>query len=250
MKWFKHFSFARTDAKIEKLIMRYGMRGYGLYFYCLEIIAGDVSSEKLTFELEHDSEVIAHRFHDLSKAEVEDMMEFMIEIGLFQFNEVTGRVLGLGLVKQLDNTIAQSVQMREMLASPEFQEKAGLLPRRKAIPETTVEVNARKYSDEFEEFWSYYPKKIGKKKCFHKYDVARKEASHSQIMAGLQASVQQWKKEDRKPQYIPYPETWLNQGRWDDVHEVSTEKPKQFCPECGAEWDGDLCGGCGHMRRE
>ena len=37
MKWFKHDSNANTDAKLKRVRMKYGMQGYGLYWYCLEI---------------------------------------------------------------------------------------------------------------------------------------------------------------------------------------------------------------------
>ena len=45
MKWFMHEGNARSDSKIEKLLIKYGVEGYGLYFYCVEIIAGNLSSD-------------------------------------------------------------------------------------------------------------------------------------------------------------------------------------------------------------
>ena len=60
MKWFKHDSDANDDAKLMRVQMKYGMEGYGLYWYCIELIVGNISESKLTFELEHDAEIIAH----------------------------------------------------------------------------------------------------------------------------------------------------------------------------------------------
>ena len=46
MKWFKHSASARHDAKIEKLIMKHGIAGYGLYFACVEIIADELTTDR------------------------------------------------------------------------------------------------------------------------------------------------------------------------------------------------------------
>ena len=59
MKWFKHDANASTDAKIKKLIIRHGAEGYAVYFHCLELIVSDLEDTNVTFELEHDSEIIA-----------------------------------------------------------------------------------------------------------------------------------------------------------------------------------------------
>lgn len=83
MKWFKHDSDASIDSKIERLILRYGAEGYGLYFFCLELVARNVEAHNLTFELEHDAEIIGHRL-GMHRERVEEMMTFMVEQGLFE----------------------------------------------------------------------------------------------------------------------------------------------------------------------
>lgn len=85
MKWFKHDSNASIDAKIEKLIDRYGLEGYGLYFYCLELIARNVEAHNLTFELEHDALLIARRLY-MNADEVQSMMSYMVDLGLFELS--------------------------------------------------------------------------------------------------------------------------------------------------------------------
>jgi hypothetical protein len=62
MKWFKHDSDASNDSKLKKLRLKYGAQGYGIYWYCLELIARNVEKHNLTFELEHDAELIADDF--------------------------------------------------------------------------------------------------------------------------------------------------------------------------------------------
>ena len=83
MKWFKHDSDASNDAKLKKLRLKYGAQGYGIYWYCLELIARNVEKHNLTFELEHDAELIADDFK-LSSDLVQHIMTYMVELQLFE----------------------------------------------------------------------------------------------------------------------------------------------------------------------
>jgi hypothetical protein len=80
----------------------------------------------------------------------------------------------------------------------------------------------------FEEFWSVYPKKVGKgaaKTAFMKIKPSQ-ELTDKMVEAVRVASKSiQWQKE--KGQFIPNPSTWLNQGRWEDNMEVEPPKPKE-----------------------
>ena len=69
----------------------------------------------------------------------------------------------------------------------------------------------------FEQFWQYYPKKVGKKKAQDEFDKCKPDA---ELLAKMLASVSiqsqsvQWTKEAR--QFIPHPATWIHQKRWLD----------------------------------
>lgn len=69
----------------------------------------------------------------------------------------------------------------------------------------------------FTTFWDTYPRKVGKeaaRKAWKKINPS--ETLAQQIIDSLpnQITSEQWQKEDG--QFIPYPATWLNQGRWED----------------------------------
>lgn len=68
-------------------------------------------------------------------------------------------------------------------------------------------------SDAFNQFWTKYPHKVGRAACAAKLDKIRKagEVPFERLMEGLDRYVH--KRDDR-----PWcnPQTWLNQGRWDD----------------------------------
>lgn len=83
MKWFKHDSNARHDAKLAKLRMKYGLEGYGLYFFLLECIAGTVEAHNLTFELEEDAELIAS-MTNIHYERINEMMTYMVSLKLFE----------------------------------------------------------------------------------------------------------------------------------------------------------------------
>lgn len=112
MQWFKHDSDANRDAKLKRLMIKYGMEGYGLYWYCLELIAADVTNTNVTFELEHDSEIIAHDT-GIHYQRVEEMIMAMVELGLF--NNQNGVITCLKMAKRLDQSMTSNPKMREMI---------------------------------------------------------------------------------------------------------------------------------------
>ena len=86
MKWFKHDANAILDSKLKKLRLKYGMEGYGLYWYCLECIARNVELYNLTFELEEDAELISVDTN-IHRERVEEMMQYMVNLKLFECSE-------------------------------------------------------------------------------------------------------------------------------------------------------------------
>ena len=69
----------------------------------------------------------------------------------------------------------------------------------------------------FEAWWKMYPKKVGKRKCasvWKSLEKSRELPPLSDMLEKLQRQVRldrQWREG-----FIPNPETYLNQGRWDD----------------------------------
>jgi len=65
---------------------------------------------------------------------------------------------------------------------------------------------------DFEKFWKAYPKKVGKKKVQDKFDANNFPIDLIIKNIELQKKSEQWQNQ----QYIPNPETYLNQERWTD----------------------------------
>lgn len=127
MDWYKHDTSATQDAKIRKLLIHServtgsGVYGYAIYFHCLELIAGDVSASNITFQLEHDSEIIADTLRirgtgtKSGRDIVEELMLYMIELGLFENNQ--GNITCLKLLKRLDASMTSNSKLREIIAN-------------------------------------------------------------------------------------------------------------------------------------
>jgi len=112
MKWFKHDSDANMDGRLQEILLDYGLEGYGLYFYCLELIVNKIDVDNLNFELEHDSRIIA-RNTGSTPQKVTEMMKRFIELGLFQNSD--GRITCLKLLQRLDKSMTSNVKMRSLI---------------------------------------------------------------------------------------------------------------------------------------
>lgn len=93
-------------------MIRYGLEGYGLYWYCLELIAGDISHNNLSFQLEHDAELIGHGV-GMHQDKVQEIMCYMVEIGLFESSQ--GTITCLKMLKRLDSSMTSNKKMRELI---------------------------------------------------------------------------------------------------------------------------------------
>ena len=99
--------------------MRYGTDGYAIYFHCIELIVGNVSEHNITFELEHDAEIIADNLKiqgtsDTSPVDrVNQIMKYIVSLGLFE--ESKGRIFCYKILKRLDSSMTSSTKMRGII---------------------------------------------------------------------------------------------------------------------------------------
>lgn len=114
MKWFKHDTDANQDAKLQNVLLDHGLEGYGLYWYCIELIAGKVELDSLTFELEHDARIIA-RNTSSSAHRVEELMRYLINQGLFENSD--GAITCLKLARRLDKSMTSNPAMRAAIGA-------------------------------------------------------------------------------------------------------------------------------------
>ena len=151
MKWFKHQSDANLNAKLQEVILDHGMEGYGLYWFCLELVAMNVTSTKLNFELEHDARIIG-RMSGMPVAKVEQLMKSFIELDLFEASN--GRVQCLKLAKRCDDFTAKALRQNPPLSlgvpdvrqSPTKSDKVPLEDRSKKIEDRSKKVEKSRFA--------------------------------------------------------------------------------------------------------
>lgn len=81
---------------------------------------------------------------------------------------------------------------------------------------------------EFEQFWTRYPRKVGRLVAEQKFKAARKQATLEDILAGVDRYVAS------KPEYADWchPKTWLSQGRWMDEPDRRSGVDRRQSREC------------------
>lgn len=228
MEWFRHDSNANLDEKLQEVLLDYGLEGYGLYWYCIELIVGKTSADNITFELKHDARVIA-RNTGSSPQKVEEMMKRFISVGLFENND--GKITCMKVAKRLMSSATSNPKMRHMIQDIKLQYDTvidsmshdGIMTASDFITaeENRIEEirldkkeNTINNNSNFLDFWEWYPKKVGKDAAYKAW--IKLKPDYDLVVNALlwQRQSKQWQAEDGK--YIPNPATYLNQGRWKD----------------------------------
>ena len=95
----------------------------------------------------------------------------------------------------------------------------------------------------FDQFWSAYPKKVGKEAARRAF--LKTKVPTDTLIAAISAQKRstQWTKENGR--YIPNPATWLNQGRWEDV----LDTPAQAVPADGWQVGAEELAAINAMKR-
>lgn len=96
-----------------------------------------------------------------------------------------------------------------------------------SYPSNSLEINKNKnntVTDDFDEFWAAYPKKVDKYVARQSYTKARQKATADEIMQGLNRYKQYLSAEQTEKQFIANASTWLNQHRWENQYEIE-KKP-------------------------
>ena len=152
MKWFKHDADASSDAKLKKLRLKYGAQGYGIYWYCIEQIARNVDLHNLTFELEHDAELIANDFN-LSEDLVTHIMNYMVKIGLFE--NVDGLITCLKLAQRTDEYTQKILKKNSNLALMSRQSPD-------SVPTKSVLIEQKRTEEKRKPLYVEYAQKVKK----------------------------------------------------------------------------------------
>ena len=218
MEWFRHDSNANLDDKLQQVLLNYGLEGYGLYWYCIELIVNKVSKDNITFEVKHDARVIA-RNTGSTPQKVEEMMKHFIELGLFENNH--GQITCMKVAKRLSASATSNPQMRQIIHNINQNNVLQLQSchRHDDVMKDKIRLDKKTtlVHEGFDLFWSEYPNKSAKVQAKKAWDKHKPNLD-------LLLSALSWQKESKqwKGGFIPMASTYINNARWEDENPDSS----------------------------
>ena len=78
----------------------------------------------------------------------------------------------------------------------------------------------------FEQFWQHYPRKIAKRAAQKAFDRLTKQ-EQSDAVEAIEQHVAYWKLKGTEMDYIPHASTWINQGRFEDILDMTPKEVKR-----------------------
>lgn len=125
------------------------------------------------------------------------------------------------LVQNLEGVTGSSSELPVTLTNSEELEKKPLEEKRRE-EKRIKDLSMNKFIDEFEIWWTRYPKKQSKKPAEKAFVKARAKASLEQLNDGLTRYIESIAGKD--PQFTALAGTWLNAERWNDESVTAVSK--------------------------
>ena len=257
MQWFKHDSDASQDAKLQNVLLDYGLEGYGLYWYCLELIVGKIDADNITFELEHDARIIARNTGSTAQ-KVEEMMRYFVQQGLFE-SKNNGVITCMKLAKRLDKSMTSNLKMREIIDKVRgknhdavminhdkvMTNPDSVMQEEKRIEENRIEKNTVDSCESqveqkdflsalFDKFWDHYGYKHSKKdseKAFKKFMDGRPEGKCRFYMNLMLAYREKCIADGVLGYDKIHAVTYINKKRWEDDPEFMENFKQEWLSE-------------------
>lgn len=238
MKWIRHDTDANQDARLQNVLLDYGLEGYGLYWYCIELVAGKIDIDNLTFELEHDARILA-RNTGSTPQKVEEMMRYFVKLGLFE--DSAGVITCLKIARRLNKSMTSNPQMRDLI--DKIKSHDGVMIESRSIMQDKTRSDktrlnkkdtdllsensdASQIESAFEIFWAAGMRKVNKKGALKSFKaICKKDGDTSPecIAKHLAQDVRARLSAKQFGFETLHPMTYINGERWND--EI-TARPK------------------------
>lgn len=226
MRWIKHDTDANMDAKLRHLRLKYGMEAYGLYWYCLERIAVNISISNISLELDYDS-ILISTDTGISIERIELMIRYMVDIRLFEQSK--GRITCMRIARRLDKSMTSNKLMRELIVKLRHQndkeisispdavmtESGTIMQEERRGEENilSIPIDSINIDKDFDKFWSNYPRKENKADALRAFK--RLSAPSQQI--AIEDVLKRWLRwNDDDKRYVPGAGKYLRNELWND----------------------------------
>lgn len=97
--------------------------------------------------------------------------------------------------------------------------------------------------DGFKDFWDNYPRKIGKGKAKETYKEQLQATTPDVLVNAVKNFAAECRIQQTEKRYIPYPSTWLGQGRWKDYDSAPVPKSVGVVEPPRIDWGAQQSGG-------
>ena len=204
-EYFSHDYNARTDPKLVRMVMKSGLDSLAIYWCVIEMLYEQDGYIKLDY-----IDNIAFELHTQS----DRITDVLKNYDLFKFKEDSF----------YSDSVLKRLELRDEISRKNSDNaKAGWKKRRSVdangmrphSDRNAIKVNKSKVKElniEFSKFWNTYNKKEGSKpNCEKKWNKLSDE-DRQRIIDTLPVFLSKIKDK----QFQPYPETYLNQRRWDN----------------------------------
>ena len=208
--YFSHDYNSRSDEKIKLLIRKHGILGYGVFWAIIEDLYNNANALRLDYEgIAYDLRIDVKIIESI----INDFDLFVIKEGIFG---------SLSVERRLNQRNEKSTKARDSAKYrwDKFKNDANALQSQSegnAIKERKVKKRKEKESKDenkdiqFDVFWNLYDKKVSKEKSVAKWNKLSYD-DKVKIIQTLPAFIAKIKDK----QYQPYPDTYLNNRRWED----------------------------------
>jgi len=78
----------------------------------------------------------------------------------------------------------------------------------------------------FDTFWKLYPRKVAKRAALGAFNRLTKD-EQSQAVEAIEQHIAYWKLKGTEMDFICHASTWLHQGRWEDILDMTPKELKR-----------------------
>jgi hypothetical protein len=78
----------------------------------------------------------------------------------------------------------------------------------------------------FDQFWKHYPRKVAKRAALGAFNRLTKD-EQAQAIEAIEDHVAYWKLKGTEMDFIPHASTWINQGRFEDILDMTPKELKR-----------------------
>jgi len=216
MKWLRHNSDSYCNLKMQILISKHGMTGYGIFWVCCELVAQQGEGYRLTKDKNWKEALCS-----IAKVDILTLNTVLQELATNRLIDATALKQGDLFLPKMEEYVDETTRRKNREIRSDSVDTTAKSVGSAATNDTKRDDTKRDdTSIPFEKVWSLYPLKKSKKKASEKWNRLKPDVQEKIIKdIPLRKEDDSWKRG-----FVPHMITYLNQERWED--EIVTKSPQ------------------------